>query len=283
MIAQRRRRGKLLPDTNLPLTLLMWTLALGFLLPLAWMISSSLKIDLDVFASPPRWIPDPVAWENYLKVWTGPTSMTRYVLNSVIVSVACVLGELATSALAGYGFARMSFRFRDKLFALFVASAIVPAQLLLVPRFMLFKELGLYDTLWALILPGIFTVFGTFLMRQTFAALPAELGESARMDGASEWRIFYSIYLPLARPALAALAILAFVSTWNSYEAPLVMLSDPHKLTIPLGLTLLSDESGGLSPGTAMAAAASSILPILIVFILAQRQFIAALSRSGIK
>lgn len=269
--------------TSILLTVIMWVMALAFLVPLGWMVSSSLKLDIDVFATPPQWIPDPVVWQNYLNVWLGPHALTRFLANSVIVALASVMGDLFTSALAGYAFARLSFRFRDKLFALFVATAIVPSQLLLIPRFVLFKQLGIYDTLWALILPGVFTVFGTFLMRQTFAAMPAELGESARIDGASEWQIFYRIYLPLARPALAALAILAFVSSWNSYEAPLVMLSDPQKMTVPLGLTLLSDESGGLSPGTAMAAAASSILPILTIFILAQRHFIAALSRSGIK
>jgi multiple sugar transport system permease protein len=247
------------------------------------MVSASLKLDIVVFATPPKWLPDPVAWDNYLKVWTGPGSLGGFLVNSVVVAAASVLGDLITSALAGYAFARLSFPLRDRVFALFVATAIVPSQLLLIPRFVLFKELGLYDTLWALILPGIFTVFGTFLMRQTFAAMPAELGEGARIDGASEWQIFYRVYLPLARPALAALAILAFVSSWNSYESPLVMLSDPQKMTIPLGLTLLADESGGLSPGVAMAAATSSILPILIVFILAQKHFVAALSRSGIK
>ena len=269
--------------TTVILTIVMWMLALAFLVPLGWMLSSSLKIDLAVFKSPPQWFPEYIAWENYFKVWFGPNSLGRYLANSVIVASVIVFGELVTSALAGYAFARLSFPMRERLFALFVATAIVPIQLLLVPRFVLFKQFGLYDTLWALILPGIFTVFGTFLMRQTFASMPAELGESAKVDGATEWQIFYGIYLPLARPALAALAILAFVSSWNSYESPLVMLSDPNKMTIPLGLTLMSDESGGLSPGTAMAAAVSSILPVLAIFILAQRHFIAALSRSGIK
>jgi multiple sugar transport system permease protein len=155
--------------------------------------------------------------------------------------------------------------------------------MLLVPRFILFKELHLYNTLWALILPGMFTVFGTFLLRQFFLAIPQELADAARIDGASEWQIYWRIVLPLARPALASLAILGFVWSWNDYETPLVMLTSEQHFTIPLGLTSYIDENGGFSAALIMAGSVSAILPVLVVFLVLQRQFIAALARSGLK
>jgi multiple sugar transport system permease protein len=255
------------------LSAVLWVVAIGFALPFLWMLSSSLKRNIDVFAIPARWIPDPVRWANYAEVWFGDSSLLRYFGNSLLVSVVSVAGELLTSSLAGYAFARLSFRGRDKVFLLYIATSIVPVQLLL----------GLYDTLWALILPGVFTVFGTFLMRQYFSSLPAELGEAARIDGANEWRIYWRVYLPLAKPILAALAILGFVSSWNSYETPLIMLSTESHYTLPLGLTKFVDADGGLSAGLAMAGATSSIVPMLIVFLIFQRQFLQALSHTGLK
>ena len=265
------------------LSALLWTVAILFALPFLWMLSSSLKRNIDVFAIPARWIPDPVRWANYAEVWFGESSLVRYFGNSLLVAVVSVAGELLTSSLAGYAFARLSFRGRDRVFLLYIATSIVPVQLLLVPRFMFFRGLGLYDTLWALILPGVFTVFGTFLMRQYFSSLPSELGEAARIDGANEWRIYWSVYLPLARPILAALAILGFVSSWNSYETPLIMLSTDSHYTLPLGLTKFVDADGGLSAGLAMAGATSSIVPMLVVFLIFQRQFLQALSHTGLK
>lgn len=263
--------------------LVLWTLAALFLLPFAWMVSSSLKRNIDVFAVPIRWIPDSLQWVNYVTVWFGDMSILRAFGNSAIVSFGSVAGELLTASMAGYAFACLSFRGRDKIFFIYLATAIIPGQLLLIPRFMFFQQLGLYNTLWALLLPGMFTVFGTFLLRQFFIATPRELGEASRIDGANEWQVFWRIYLPLARPALAALAIISFVSTWNDYETPLVMLSDQNKYTIPLALTQFIDASGGLSAGLAMAAAVSSLIPIVILFLIFQRNFIAALVHTGLK
>ena len=190
---------------------IMWGIAIAFLLPFAWMIVSSLKREIDVFKLPVRWWPDPLTWKNYVTVWTGTHPLTRYVGNLLFVAILRVLGELFTSSLAAYAFARLRFRGRDGLFLLYVSTLIIPFQMLLVPRFILFKQLHLYDTLWALILPGIFTVLGTFLLRQFFMGIPQELSDAARIDGASEFQIYRRIILPLARPALASLAILAFV------------------------------------------------------------------------
>ncbi|WP_410785809.1 carbohydrate ABC transporter permease [Kribbella sp. C-35] len=261
----------------------LWILAIGFLAPFAWMISTALKPDVDAYKIPMQWIPDPFQWDNFSTVLSGATSVLPAFGRSVFVALLRVAGELITATMAGYAFARMSFKGRDKLFLLYLATAIIPAQLLLVPRFIYFQKLGLYDTLWALILPGMFTVLGTFLMRQFFVSQPAEFAEAARMDGANEWRVFTRIYLPLATPVMSALGILAFVWSWNDYETPLVLISNPDRYTLPLSLTNFVDEQGQIAPGLTMAASVISIVPVLIVFVVLQRRFIAAMTHTGIK
>jgi len=261
----------------------LWILGLAFLAPFAWMLSTSLKQDVDAFQVPMQWIPDPAQWENFRTVLIGEDSVLPAFGRSALVALLRVAGELITATMAGYAFARMSFRGRDKLFLLYLATAIIPAQLLLVPRFIYFQKLGLYDTLWALILPGMFTVLGTFLMRQFFVSQPGEFAEAARMDGANEWQIFSRIYLPQAAPVISALGILAFVWSWNDYETPLVLISSPEQYTLPLSLTNFVDEQGSIAPGLTMAASVVSIVPVLIVFVVLQRRFIAAMTHTGIK
>ena len=263
--------------------IVMWSLALLFLMPFVWMVVSSLKREIDVFRLPVRWIPDPLTWDNFIEIWTGRYPITRYIGNSLIVAVARVVGELLTASLAAYAFSRLRFPGRNTIFLLYISTLIIPYQMLLVPRFILYRQLGIYDTLWALILPGIFTVFGTFLLRQFFLTIPQELTDAARSDGANELQIYWQIVLPLAKPAMASLAILAFVWSWNDYETPLVMLTTESRFTIPLGLTRYFDESGGFSAALISAGAVSSVLPIFVVFFVLQRHFIAALARSGLK
>src|SRR5918999_1650996 len=252
-------------------SIVMWSLAILFLLPFVWMVVSSLKREIDVFRFPIRWIPDPLTWDNYVEIWTGRYPLTRYIGNSMLVASARVVGELVTASLAAYAFSRLRFRGRDTVFLLYVSTLIIPYQMLLVPRFILFRQLGIYDTLWALILPGIFTVFGTFLLRQFFLTIPRDLTDAARVDGANELQIYWQIVLPLAKPAMASLAILAFVWSWNDYETPLVMLTSESNFTIPLGLTRYFDESGGFSAALISAGAVSSVLPIFVVFFVLQR------------
>lgn len=264
-------------------SIVMWTVALLFLMPFAWMVISSLKREIDVFRLPVQWIPDPLTWSNYVEVWTGRYPLTRYIGNSLLVAGARVVGELLTASLAAYAFSRLKFRGRDILFILYISTLIIPHQMLLVPRFILYRQLGIYDTLWALILPGVFTVFGTFLLRQFFLTIPKDMTDAARVDGANELQIWWQIVLPMSKPALASLAILAFVWSWNDYETPLVMLTSEEKFTIPLGLTRYFDESGGFSAALISAGAVSSLIPIFVVFLALQRQFIQALTRSGIK
>lgn len=264
-------------------SIVMWTVAILFLMPFVWMVVSSLKREIDVFRLPVQWIPDPVTWDNYVEVWTGRYPLTKYIGNSLIVAIARVVGELLTASLAAYAFSRLKFRGRDAIFILYVSTLIIPHQMLLVPRFILYRQLGIYDTLWALILPGIFTVFGTFLLRQFFLTIPQDITDAARVDGANELKIWWQIVLPMSKPALASLAILAFVWSWNDYETPLVMLTSEDKFTMPLGLTRYFDESGGFSAALISAGAVSSLIPIFVVFLALQRQFIQALTRSGLK
>jgi multiple sugar transport system permease protein len=283
LLPQARRRQTRTRLYWLTISVVMWLVGIVFALPFVWMIISSLKRSIDVFSLPVRWIPDPLTWANYIEVWFGVHPLTTYFGNSLLVTGVRVIGELFTASLAAYGFARVRFPGRDALFLLYLSTLIIPFQLLLVPRFMLFQQLGIYDTLWALVLPGIFTAFGTFLLRQFFMTIPQELSDAARIDGASDWQIYWRVILPLSKPVLASLAILAFVGSWNDYESPLVMLTSDQNFTIPLGLTNYIDDSGGINPSLIMAGAVSSVLPIVIMFMAMQRQFIQALARSGLK
>lgn len=261
----------------------MWALALLFLAPFVWMVSSSLKRDIDVFTLPITWIPNELQWNNYVKIWTGPDSMVQYFLNSGFVVALRIIGEVILCSLAGYAFGRLQFRGRNRLFLLFLASSIVPGQLLLVPRFMFFRELGMYDSLWALILPGLASVFGIFLMRQHFASAPPELGEAARIDGANEFSIFLRIYIPLAVPIITAFAILVFDAAWNDYETPLVMISSRENYTVPLGLTTFISDTGTISAALSMAGSVSSVIPILVFFLIFQKRFLASMARAGLR
>jgi len=267
----------------LAISIVMWVLALLFLTPFVWMLVSSMKRDLDVFRLPVTWIPDPFSFRGYERILHGKYAFHLFLTNSLIVAIARVVGELTTASLAAYAFARMQFKGRDFLFLLYISTMIIPYQMLLVPRFILYRQLHIFDTLWALILPGIFTAFGTFLLRQTFMTIPEDLSDAARLDGASEFQIYRQIILPLAKPALASLAILAFVWSWNDYETPLVMLTSESNFTVPLGLTRYMDEQGGYSPSLVMAGAVASIIPVFIVFLMLQRHFIQALTRTGMK
>ncbi len=261
----------------------LWLIALIFVFPFYWMVISSFKRDIDVFRLPIAWWPDPGSTLSYERVWNGAYPIGKFMLNSIIVAISRVGGEVLTASLAAYAFARMEFRFKNTIFLLYLATMIIPHQMLLVPRFILYQQIGIHDTLWALILPGMFTVFGTFLLRQFFLGIPLDLTDAAKLDGASELQCYWQIVMPLAKPAIASLMILAFVWSWNDYETPLVMLTSESKFTIPIGLTRYMDEGGGMSPSLAMAGAVSSIVPVMVVFLLLQRQFIQALTRSGLK
>jgi multiple sugar transport system permease protein len=264
------------------LTAFMAGFSISMLLPFVWMLSASFKIEADVFNVPIDWIPRAPTLTNYVKVWSSSVPFYKFFLNSVKVTLWCVTGEVVTSALAGYAFARIKFIGRDIMFWLYIATLIFPGQMMLIPRFVLFRLTGLYNTHWTLILPGMFTAFGTFMLRQFFATIPDELSEAAKIDGANHFTIFWRIVLPLSFAALSALIIFQFVAVWNDYESPLVYIRTKELATIPLGLSFFRDENSS-SYGAIMAASVCSLIPIFVVFLVFQKQFVAGIATSGMK
>jgi multiple sugar transport system permease protein len=264
------------------LTAFMVGLSVAMLLPFVWMLSASFKFDADVFNVPIDWIPRAPTLVNYVKVWGSSVPFYKFFLNSVKVTLWCVIGEVVTSALAGYAFARIKFIGRDIMFWLYIATLIFPGQMMLIPRFVLFRLVGLYNTHWTLILPGMFTAFGTFMLRQFFATIPDELSEAAKIDGANHFTIFWRIVLPLSLAAISALVIFQFVAVWNDYESPLVYIRTKELATIPLGLSFFRDENSS-SYGAIMAASVCSLIPIFAVFLTFQKQFVAGIATSGMK
>lgn len=252
------------------------------LAPIVWTFSTSLREPVGSFSVPPRWIPIPPVIKNYREVFRSVPGGT-YVLNSVIVTSATVAGQLLTAALAGYAFARFQFPLKNVLFWLILATLMIPAQATIIPVFVLISRLGLNDTLMALILPSWATAFGTFLLRQYFLTISNEFEEAALMDGASQWRIFWSVYLPLVAPGLAILAILSFNGTWNEFFRPLIFLTSPENFTLPLGLVNLAGYMGTGSISVVLAGVILSLIPVLILFLFGQRYLIEGITMGGVK
>lgn len=262
------------------LTVVMLLLSLLSVMPFFWMLSASFKPTADVFEFPVRWIPKTFIWDNYTTVWFA--RFQTYFMNSVKVSVVSVVGEVITSALAGYAFAKIKFKGREPAFVMYIATLMFPHQMLLVPRFVLYRLMGLYNSLWALMLPGIFSAFGTFLFRQFFTTIPDELMEAAKLDGCNHFKTFTRIILPLSMPVVSTLVIFSFVGSWNNYENALVFLSNKDKFTIPLGLLQFQTEEQ-TNYGAIMAASVLSLLPIFIIFLSLQKYFIEGIATAGLK
>lgn len=263
-------------------TLVMGFFAIVTVLPFIWMISTSLKAPSEVFQYPIRWLPSELRFDHHIKVWTGDKSFVTYYINSLKVSLISTAGAVFLSALAAYGFSRVQFKGRDVLFLIYLSMMMVPPQVLFVPKFMMFEWAGIYNTHLALILPGMFTMFGVFLLRQFFLSIPYEISESAFIDGAGHLRIFFRLILPLAKPSLATLAIIDFSWHWNDYENALVFLIDEGLYTVPLGLQNFIQENMVDYNGM-MAAATAGIVPMIIVFLLGQRFIIEGVSSSAVK
>ncbi len=257
--------------------------AILVLMPLAWMFSTSLRPTQESFHLPPAWLPTEFRWENYLAPFESSVPFVDLFINSMRITVAVTLGQLVTCSLAGYAFARLRFPGRDLLFLLLLGSLMVPFQVTIIPIFLLMRDLNLIDNPLAIILPGLISAFGVFLMRQFFKQMPQELFDAARVDGAGHVRSFMQIALPLAGPAMATLAIITFNATWNAYFLPLVFLNSWHKMTLPQGIALLTGYMGSGNPSVVMAAVTMAIIPVLVVFIALQRWIIEALTRSGLK
>ncbi|QMV40654.1 carbohydrate ABC transporter permease [Cohnella cholangitidis] len=263
-------------------TIVMLALAIVMVIPFLWMISTSLKTPAEVFQYPIKWIPAHPTWDHHIKVWSGPKNFATYYLNSLKISVIGMIGATFLSAFAAYGFARIEFKGRNALFMVYLSMMMIPPQVLFVPKFIMFEWAGIYNTHLALILPGLFTIFGVFMLRQFFLSIPHEISESAFIDGAGHFRIFFRLILPLAKPALATLAIIDFSWQWNDYENALVFLIDESLYTVPLGLQNFILENMVDYNGM-MAAASAGILPMIAVFVLGQRFIIQGLTNSAVK
>ncbi len=266
---------------NLATYLLLLAGAVVMVGPFLWMAATAFKLPADQYSR--SLIPSPATLANFEQLWTK-LPFAEELGNSLAITVLVTLGQLLTCAMAAFCFSVVRFRFRNALFMLLLITFMIPPQVTLVPNFILFKWLGLIGTNVPLWLPAFWGgAFGTFLLRQYFLTLPRELAESARVDGASLFQIFWHIYLPLAGPALAALAIFTFMGSWNDLLHPLIYLpSDLHKTTITVGLSLFQTQYGGKWT-VLMSGALVSIAPLIVMFFLAQRQFIEGISLTGLK
>ncbi|TBL74698.1 carbohydrate ABC transporter permease [Paenibacillus thalictri] len=253
------------------------------IVPFVWMLSASFKPESEVFNYPVEWIPS--TWrivENYSEVWFGRYPFATYYWNSIKVSLTTTALSALISSMAAYGFAKIPFKGRDALFLLVLATYMIPHQATLVPQFLMYRWIGLFDTHTGLILLSSFSVLGTFLLRQFFMGISNEFMEAARMDGAGHFTIFTRILLPLMKPAIATYAILRFIWTWNDYQNPLIFLRSGDKLTLQIGLAKFSDSMGTYY-SLIMAGSVSAIIPLLIIFIIGQRQVIEGIASGGIK
>lgn len=254
-----------------------------FLLPFLWMLSTSFKIEADVFIYPIDWIPK--RWnaiDNYREVWFGKHPFYLYYWNSIKVAVGTMLLSVAVSSMAAYGFSKIRFRAGRWLFFIVLATFMVPQQAILVPQFIIYRSIGLFDSHIGLVLLGSFSVLGTFMLRQFFMGIHPEYIESAKIDGAGHLRIFLQIAAPLVKPAIATYAILRFIWTWNDYQNPLIFLRSDGLFTIQLAMQKFTTINGEFY-SLIMAAAVSAIIPLLILFIIGQRSVIDGIALGGIK
>lgn len=253
------------------------------ILPFLWMVLTSVMTDAEIFAYPPTVIPEAIKWQNYAEV-SQKIPILRFFLNSMFVSVATVVGQVVTASMAAYAFARLSFRFREFIFFIFLATMMIPPQVNIVPLFFLMREFHWIDTYWALIVPGLFGGFGIFLLRQWFLSFPKDLEDAARLDGCNAFQVFWHVALPLALPAVVTLAIFSFITSWNSFMWPLVVTNSEAMRTLPVGLAAFK---GSFREATEwaelMAASVISVIPVIIVFLLGQKYFIKGIMVGAVK
>lgn len=262
--------------------IILTVMAVISIFPFVWTISTSLKSQADIFAWPPRLIPDPIVWGNYAKVFES-LPFERFFLNTTFYTVMVVIGQLAFCSLAGFAFGRLKFPGRDTIFYLYLGTMMIPGSVTLVPSFILMRWFGWVNTVWAMTIPGMFgSAFGTFLMRQFMLSLPSELDDAATVDGATRFRIYWQIILPLAKPAMAVLAVFTITTVWNDFMWPLVMLHDQSLYTLTLGLARFD---AGMQSYTfwagLMAAATMTISPLILIFMFTQRFFTEGISLTG--
>lgn len=277
--ARKRRRlvRRVAADALIYLMLLIGMVAV--ILPFVYMIASSLESEVQIGSLTPQFWPNPFEWSNYQVVWQQ-MPIARYFLNSFIVAGVITAGQVMTSSLAAYAFARLRFHGRSALFALYLATLIIPSQVTLIPNYVLIRLLHWHNSYIGLIIPFVVSVFSTFLLRQFFLSIPTDLEDAARIDGATHFQIYWRIIMPLAKPALATVVIFTFLASWNNFLWPLVVIDSPDLTTVPLSITAFQGQFA-TAWGPLMAAATLSLAPVLIVYILAQRYFVEGIALTG--
>jgi len=252
------------------------------LAPLLWMLLASVKTRQELYTLPISWIPETFRWSNYREAWTS-VPFGRFFLNSLITTVAGSGLELINGVLTAYALVFLRFPFKNAIFVVVLAALMVPSQVTLIPNYVLIAELGWVNTYQGIIIPGAAVAFGTFLMRQQFLALPREVIEAARIDGAGHLRMLWQIVLPMSRPTLVTFALISLVAKWNEYLWPLLVVNSAEKMTLPVGLTLLQDSEGASEWGVVMAGTVLTIVPILALFLWAQRHIVEGLTAGSVK
>jgi multiple sugar transport system permease protein len=257
-------------------------LSLIFTLPLLWMITTSLKEQGQVFQVPPVWIPDPIRWDNYVEA-TRRAPLWLWLRNTAFITIVATIGNVLTASMVGFGFARLRFPGREVLFILLLSTMMLPPVVTLVPKFIMFRMVGWNDTFWPLIVPAFFgtSAFNIFLVRQYYLTIPLDLDEAARIDGASNWKVWWNILVPLSMPVLVAVAIFSFVQHWNELLDPLVFLHSESMKTLSLGLRAFINPNDA-SWHITMAASMWLIVPMIVIFFIGQRHFIQGAAMSGI-
>ena len=282
----RRRRSALQAVGRGALYLLAILGGVMFLVPYLWGLGTSLKTPLETTAIPPTWLPKDPQWQNYVFVATVTPFLT-FARNTIFLTLVNIVGEVVIGAAVAYGFSRFRFRGREVLFVVLLSRMMLPREVTIIPQYLLFNQLGWLDTYWPLIVPHWLagSSFGVFLLRQFFLTIPREYDDAARVDGANSFHIFWRVLLPLAKPALASLAIFAFIGNWNMLWEPLIYLNTTEKMTLAVGLTWFQTFQLGNSPKTHLMMAYSIMitLPVIVVFFTAQRYFIQGIVLSGLK
>lgn len=269
----------------------LFVLCILSLLPLLWMVSTSLKTPEQVSDFPPKWIPKPIAWSNYEKTWNNDeANFPLWTRNTLIIAGLSAIGMSISSSIVAYGFAKIQFRGRGLLFALMLSTMMIPYPVIMSTLFVIFRKLGditgiaMTGTQRPLWIPAWFgSAFSIFLLRQFFMTIPDELSEAARIDGCNEWGIYWRVILPLSKPALTAVALFTFIGAWRDFLAPLVYLQWPQQYTLTIGLAAFQSENGNTPYNYLMAATFMVILPIIILFFLAQKTFIEGIATTGMK
>ena len=255
--------------------------ALVMVFPFLWMVLGSVKSKSELFAMPIKWFPETAMWNNYKQVITK-VPFFQFYFNTAKVAVISTIGQVLTCALSAYAFSKLEFKGRDTLFVLYLATLMIPGQVTMIPQYELLNKIGLMNTHWTLILLRWFSPFGVFLLRQFFISIPDSLVEAARIDGASEPRIFAQIMIPLSKSAIATLVTLTFLNSWNEFMGPLIYLNDKEKYTLQIGIRYFQ-QMWGTEYTLIMAATTMSLIPIVIIYVFAQKYFIEGIATAGVK